>query len=121
MAGKGKGSGHRGPSRRSGEEGALKARYRAILVERLTAADLAELQFSLRNRFDEKGNLDPEYQEKSEWKLRTRLHEEILTREITGIEPLIRSLEPGDLKKKDRGGEGGILTGPGPARPGRDP
>ena len=98
MAGKGKGSGNRGPSGGSGEEESLKARYRAILVERLTAGDLAELQFYLRNQFDEKGNLDRVYKEKFEEKLRRYLHEEVLTREIIGIEALIRSLRPEDLK-----------------------
>jgi hypothetical protein len=99
MAGKGKGSGNRGSSGGSGEENPLMERYRAILVERLTAADLAELQFYLWNQFDEKGNLDPEYKEKFEEKLRTYLHEEVLTRETIGIKPLIWSLKPGDLKK----------------------
>ncbi len=99
MAGKGKGSGHHGKQGGTGEKNPLIERYRVILVDKLSAEDLRELQFYLRNQFDEKGNLDPEYKEKFEWKLRTYLHEEILTREITGIEALIRSLKPGDLKR----------------------
>lgn len=39
-----------------------------------------------------------EYKRKFEWTLRKYLHEEVLTREITGIEALIRSLKPEDLK-----------------------
>ena len=87
---KGKGPGAAGP---------LMDRYRAILVDRLTAEDLAELQFYLRNQFDEKGNLDRVYKGKFEEKLRGYLHEEVITREIIGIEALIRSLKPGDLKR----------------------
>ena len=78
---------------------ALKERYRAILVDKLTPEDLAELQFSLRNQFDDRGNLDMVYKEKFEEKLRKYLHEEVLTREIAGIEALIRGLKPSDLKR----------------------
>jgi hypothetical protein len=98
MAGKGPGSGRRGASRKSGEEESLKERYRTILAEKLTREDLRELQSLLRNQFDEKGNLDRENRERFEGRLRRYLHEETLTREIIGIEALIRSLEPGDLK-----------------------
>jgi hypothetical protein len=80
-------------------EGSLLDRYRTILVDKLTAEDLGELQFFLRNQLDEKGNLNREYREKFEWKLRQFLHEEVLTRERVGIEALIRSLRPGDLKR----------------------
>jgi len=97
MAGKGKRSGGKG--RGPGAEGSLVERYRTILVERLTAEDLKELQLYLGNQFDENGNLNREYKEKFEGKLRQFLHEEVLTREIIGIEALIRDLRPSDLKK----------------------
>ena len=57
-----------------------------------------DLKFYLENQFDEHGNLNMKYKRKFEWTLRRYLHEEVLTREITGIEALIRSLEPGDLR-----------------------
>ena len=99
MAGKGTGSGRRGKGRGTGGENPLLGRYRSILVDRLTAADLAELQSYLKNQFDEKGNLVPAYKKRFEEKLRTWLHEEVITREIIGIEALIRILKPGDLKR----------------------
>ena len=74
-------------------------RYRTILVDKLTVADLRELQSYLGREVDETGNLDPVYRGKFEYKLRQILHEEILTREIPGIEALIRELRPGDLKR----------------------
>jgi len=98
MAGKAPGSGPRKRGKGAGE-GSLVERYRTILVDKLTGADLEELQFYLRNQFDERGNLNREYKNKFEWKLREFLHEEVLTREITGIEALIRDLRPGDLKR----------------------
>jgi len=99
MAGEGTKPANRGRRRESGGENPLIGRYRTILVEKLTAEDLAELQFYLRNQFDDRGNLVPGYKEKFEEKLRTWLHEEVLTREIVGIEALIRGLKPGDLKR----------------------
>jgi hypothetical protein len=94
-----KGNHSRRKRRGSGVEGSLVERYRTILVDRLTAEDLKELQFYLENQFDENRNLNREYKEKFEGKLRQFLHEEVLTREIIGIEALIRDLRPSDLKK----------------------
>ena len=95
-------SGSAGRGRGPGAEESLVERYRTILVDRLTRADLEELRFYLRNQFDAKGNLDPEYKEKFEGKLRRYLHEEVMTREITGIEALIRVLRPEDLRDGKR-------------------
>ena len=78
--------------------GSLQARYQTMLVDRLTRKDLRDLRFCLENQFDEHGNLNLEYKKKFEWTLRKYIHEEVLTREITGIEALIRSLKPGDLR-----------------------
>jgi hypothetical protein len=101
MAGKGKGPGSRsrGKNGEAGEKGPLVERYRKILVDRLNAGDLEELKFYLEKQFGEGGNLNREFKDKFEWKLRQFLHEEILTREIIGIEALIRELGPEDLKK----------------------
>jgi len=104
MAAKRKGSvsGSRAGERVDESRDDLVERYRTILVDRLTRADLEELRFYLRNQFDAKGNLDPEYKEKFEGKLRRYLHEEVMTREITGIEALIRVLRPEDLRDGKR-------------------
>ena len=100
MAAKGKGGSH--PRKGGGDEEdlvrSLRTRYQTSLVDKLTRKDLGDLRFYLENRFDEHGNLNREYKRKFEWTLRKYLHEEVLTREITGIEVLIRSLKPGDLK-----------------------
>ena len=99
MAGKRKGKPRGGGSRPPADVGTLKERYRTTLIDRLTRADLEELQSYLGKMFDEAGNLDREYREKFEWKLRQYFTEEVLTRETPGIEALIRSLGPGDLKR----------------------
>jgi len=103
MAGKGTRSGHRKGKPGSEGENPLLERYRSILLDRLTAEDLAGLQYSLKNQFDEKGNLVPAYRARFQGKLRTWLHEEVLTREIIGIEELIRDLKPADLKTRGQG------------------
>lgn len=95
----GKGTRPRGRERDPAAIGSLVEKYRTVLVDRLTTEDLKELQFLLRNQFDENGNLNREFKEKFEWKLRQYLHEEVLTREIVGIEALIRNLLPSDLKR----------------------
>ncbi|MGA2933566.1 MAG: hypothetical protein ABSD81_00225 [Methanomicrobiales archaeon] len=99
MAGKGgrphPGKGGEGPD----ELGtSLRARYKTSLVDKLTRRDLRDLKFYLENQFDEHHNLNSDYKGKFEWTLRKYLHEEVLTREITGIEALIRSLRPEELK-----------------------
>ncbi|HTY52239.1 MAG TPA: hypothetical protein VMB35_03485 [Methanomicrobiales archaeon] len=99
MKGNEKGKHVRKGSLPAGDIGTLKDRYRTTLVDRLTRADLGELQSYLGKMFDGAGNLDREYREKFEWKLRQYLPEEVLTRETPGIEALVRSLRPGDLKR----------------------
>ena len=99
MAGRGARSGPRGKREEEGARAALVERYRKILVERLTPGDLRELKILLRNQFDARGNLDMAHKARFEGKLREFLHEEVLTREIIGIEALVRELRPGDLKK----------------------
>jgi hypothetical protein len=76
----------------------LRARYRTTLIEKLTRKDLETLKFYLRRQFDEHGHLSNEYKGKFEWTLRKYLNDEVLTREITGIEALIRILQPDELK-----------------------
>jgi hypothetical protein len=76
----------------------LRARYRTTLIEKLTRKDLEALKFYLRRQFDEHGHLNNEYKGKFEWTLRKYLNDEVLTREITGIEALVRILQPEELK-----------------------
>jgi hypothetical protein len=100
MAGKGgkphPGKGGEGPD----ETGrTLRARYKTMLVDKLTREDLADLKISLENQFDERHNLNLTQKRKFEGTLRRYLHEEVLTREIIGIEALIRSLKPEDLRR----------------------
>ena len=70
MAGKGRAPGPRRRGKGPGAGGSLVERYRKILVEKLTPEDLRELKFSLRNQFDENGNLDTAYKARFEGKLR---------------------------------------------------
>jgi hypothetical protein len=99
MAGKGGGVCRGKEGEVSDELGrSLRARYRTTLVDKLTRQDLKDLKFYLENQFDEHRNLNLVYKRKFEWTLRKYLHEEVLTREITGIEALIRGLKPEDLK-----------------------
>ena len=99
MAGTGRAPGRRKGGKEPGGEATLVGRYRAVLIDRLTREDLGELQVCLRNQFDEHGNLNRSSRDRFEWILRKYLHEEILTREMVGIEAVIRDLSPGDLKK----------------------
>jgi hypothetical protein len=76
----------------------LVKKYKAPLIDKLTEQDLRELQFYLKNQFDEKRRINPEYKLKFESKLRQYFHEEILTREIVSIETLVGLLSSEDLK-----------------------
>jgi hypothetical protein len=73
-------------------------RFRTGFVDQLTPEDLAELKKYLKNEFDAKGNINPEYRQKFEEKLRNYFHESVLEREIVNIEALVRVLSPEDLK-----------------------
>jgi hypothetical protein len=79
----------------------LMNKYRAIFVDKLTKQDLSDLQFYLRNQFDEKRHINAEYKLKFESRLRQYFHEEILRREIVSIETLLSLLEPEDLEKPE--------------------
>jgi len=74
-------------------------RYKTMFVDKLTKKDLKELQYYLKNQFDEDRHINQEFKNKFEVKLRQYFHEEVLKREITSIEALIQRLGPRDLKK----------------------
>jgi len=75
-------------------------KYRNIFIDKLTPADLEELQYYLKRQFNENRGINKDYKSKFESKLREFLHEEILTREIVSIEVLLNRLRPDDLKQQ---------------------
>jgi hypothetical protein len=79
----------------------LMNKYRDMFVDKLTQQDLRELQFFLKNQFDEKRQLNAEYKLKFESRLRQYFHEEVMRREIISIETLLGLLTPGDVKKQE--------------------
>jgi hypothetical protein len=76
----------------------LMNKYMAMFVDKLTQQDLRELQFYLKNQFDEKRQINAEYKLKFESKLRQYFHEEVLRREIVSIETLLGLLKPEDVR-----------------------
>lgn len=78
---------------------ALLNRYRDTFVDKLTIADLGELRFFAQNLVDPDRRINPECRQKLEFRLRQYFHEEVLMREMAGIEALLRMLGPEDLKK----------------------
>lgn len=79
----------------------LMNKYKDMFVDKLTQQDLRELQFYLKNQFDEKRQLNAEYKLKFESRLRPYFHEEVMRREIISIETLLGLLTPGDVKKQE--------------------
>jgi hypothetical protein len=76
----------------------LMNKYREMFIDKLTPQDLEELQFYLRQQYDEKRGWNSEYKLKFEFKLRQYFHEEILRRELASIETLLGLMQPQDLK-----------------------
>jgi Fe-S cluster assembly scaffold protein SufB len=76
----------------------LMNKYKEILVDKLTRQDLRDLQFYLKNQFNEKRQLNAEYKLKFESRLRQYFHEEVLRREIVSIETLVSLLKPEDVR-----------------------
>jgi hypothetical protein len=75
----------------------LMKRFKKGFIEWLTRSDLEELQFYLRNQFDEKRQWNPRCRRKFELKLQQYFPEEILRREIASLEVLIGMMGPKDL------------------------
>ena len=76
-------------------------KYKEMFVNKLTQQDLRELQFYLRNQFNENRQLNTEYKLKFESLLRQYFHEEVLRREIISIETLLGLLRPEDVKSQE--------------------
>jgi len=79
----------------------LMNKYKDMFVDKLTQQDLRELQFYLKNQFDEERQLNAEYKLKFESRLRQYFHEEVMRREIISIETLLGLLTPEDVKKQE--------------------
>ena len=76
-------------------------KYKEMFVDKLTQQDLRELQFYLKNQFNENRQLNIEYKLKFESRLRQYFHEEVLKREIISIETLLGLLRPEDVKSQE--------------------
>jgi hypothetical protein len=76
----------------------LMDKYRETFIDKLTQQDLEELQIFLKKQYDKEHGWNSEYKLKFEFKLRQYFHEEVLRREIAGIETLLGLLQPEDLK-----------------------
>jgi len=79
----------------------LMNKYKEMFVDKLTQQDLRELQFYLKNQFNENRQLNTEYKLKFESRLRQYFHEEVLRREIISIETLLGLLTPEDVKDQE--------------------
>jgi len=76
-------------------------KYKEMFVDKLTQQDLRELQFYLKNQFNENRQLNTEYKFKFKPRLRQYFHEEVLRREIISIETLPGLLRPEDLRDQE--------------------
>jgi len=76
----------------------LMERYRDLLVSRLTPEDLEELRSYLGRQYDTEHGWSREYRGRFVRKLQGYMPEEVLTREIAGIETLLRLMGPEDLR-----------------------
>jgi hypothetical protein len=78
----------------------LMNKYRALFVDELSRQDLEELQYCHRKQYDSEHGWDQEYLQKFVLKLREYMQDDILKREIAGIETLLMFMKPEDLKKE---------------------
>ena len=76
-------------------------KYKEMFVDKLTKQDLKELQFYLKNQFDENRQLNAKYKLKFESLLRQYFHEEVMRREIISIETLLGLLTTDDVKDQE--------------------
>jgi len=79
----------------------LMNKYKEMFVDKLTKQDLKELQFYLKNQFDENRQLNAKYKLKFESLLRQYFHEEVMRREIISIETLLGLLTTDDVKDQE--------------------
>ena len=77
----------------------LLTKYRDLLVDKLDREDLKELQEYLFRQHDDESGWNDEYRRKFELKLQGYMNEEVLRREIAGIETLLPLMTAKDLKR----------------------
>ena len=78
---------------------ALIGKYRYVVLSRLTARDLRELQALVREETGADRAIDPEVRLRLMFRLRQYFPEDVLRREIAGIEALLLQLGPEDLRR----------------------
>jgi hypothetical protein len=78
----------------------LMKKYRDLLLEKMTEEDPDELRYYLTRQYDKEHGWNDECRKRFEQILRTFMHEEILRREIAGIETLLQLLSYEDIRKK---------------------
>jgi len=76
----------------------LMNRYGETLIQKLTRQDLDEFQTYLKGQYDPGKGWNHKNRLKFESKLRQYFHEEVIRREISGIEAVLKVLTPEDLK-----------------------
>jgi hypothetical protein len=75
-------------------------KYRTVFIDKLTPEDLDELQYYHKRQYDPKHGWNTEYLHKFVQKLREYMHDEILKKEIAGIESLVTLMKPEDLRDR---------------------
>lgn len=75
----------------------LMNKYRINLIDKLTRQDLDEFQFYIHNQYNPGRGWNRDFRLKFEQKLIHYFHEEIIRREISGIEAILNMLKPEDL------------------------
>jgi hypothetical protein len=92
----------------------LMNKYRTLLTDKLTPQDLEEFQYCLRHQYDPERGWDREYLTRFVLKIREYMQEDILKREIAGIESLLTLMKPEDLNHERNDLPPPYDTGPGP-------
>jgi|WetSurMetagenome_2_1015567.scaffolds.fasta_scaffold00010_27 hypothetical protein len=78
----------------------LMNKYRELILDKMTNEDLEELKNYLTQEYDSKYGWHKESRKRFEQKLLMFMHEEIMRREIAGIETLLPLLTQKDLKQE---------------------
>jgi hypothetical protein len=78
----------------------LMNKYQNLLLDKITERDLDELRYYLTRQYDKEHGWNDECRKRFEQKLRMFMHEEIMRREIAGIESLLPLLTYEDIRKK---------------------
>ena len=74
-------------------------KYRTLFINKLSLQDLDELRYYHKRQYTTKNGWDEEFLQKFVLKLREFIHDDILKREIAGIETLVTFMKPEDLSK----------------------